>query len=237
MPGELWGRASRESCAPRAEPPPLQGWSRTGWTEVPDRHGGERADLDQLVSGFACSGRVWLASAVCKQCSSDSRPNARPEQAAQTAHPTHIINMSAFAALEAMEGDVNVEAVKEAQRQKAKEAKEAREREAAATKLRFEEMRTKGASNWADSDEDDDFFKSPPVSSARPAQPCAPARLPRGRLHLKHPGCLPRAEPSRCEWEWRRWRCRLERGGRASGLGVERHDGRAEGCVAEGPHR
>ena len=72
--------------------------------------------------------------------------------------------MSAFGALADCEGDHSeiVESKRKAKEQK----EELRQKEAAAAKVKFEELKLKaGMANWADSD-DEDMFKSPPVSYA-----------------------------------------------------------------------
>lgn len=71
--------------------------------------------------------------------------------------------MSAFAALSGFAGDDDIKAVQE---KRIKDEKEAKEREVEASKVRFDELRTRGTTNWGDSDDDDDFFKSPPKVNA-----------------------------------------------------------------------
>lgn len=71
--------------------------------------------------------------------------------------------MSSFAALNGFDGDA---ADLLAKRKKKEQADaEAREREAAATRARFDAIKNAGASNWADSDDEDDdaFFQSAPL--------------------------------------------------------------------------
>mmetsp|Transcript_70863 Transcript_70863/g.117733 ORF Transcript_70863/g.117733 Transcript_70863/m.117733 type:complete len:280 (-) Transcript_70863:23-862(-) len=68
--------------------------------------------------------------------------------------------MSAFAALAEFDGDTDVV---EQQREKQREVKALQQREQAQAKIRFEELKNRGVSNWADSDDDDDaFFESAP---------------------------------------------------------------------------
>jgi len=74
--------------------------------------------------------------------------------------------MSAFAALSGIGGDDDYAAL---QKKKVKSEKDAKEREAAASKQRFEDLRNRSATNWGDSDDDEDFFKSPPKCDIAPS--------------------------------------------------------------------
>eukprot|EP00308_Calcidiscus_leptoporus_P005133 CAMPEP_0119376840 /NCGR_PEP_ID=MMETSP1334-20130426/41592_1 /TAXON_ID=127549 /ORGANISM="Calcidiscus leptoporus, Strain RCC1130" /LENGTH=263 /DNA_ID=CAMNT_0007395533 /DNA_START=97 /DNA_END=888 /DNA_ORIENTATION=- len=70
--------------------------------------------------------------------------------------------MSAFAALTGIDGDTDVAA---AALKKKEDADREAEAEAQAARLRFDELKAKGLTNWADSDEDDDaFFSSAPLA-------------------------------------------------------------------------
>lgn len=70
--------------------------------------------------------------------------------------------MSAFAALAGIDGDTDVAA---AALKKREDADREAEAEAQAARLRFDELKAKGLTNWADSDEDDDaFFASAPLA-------------------------------------------------------------------------
>jgi membrane protein involved in colicin uptake len=76
--------------------------------------------------------------------------------------------MSGFAALTGFEGDSDD--VLAAQKRREAKQKAAAAAEAAATRARFDELKASaGATNWADSDEDDDaFFGNPPGLGAPP---------------------------------------------------------------------
>ena len=68
--------------------------------------------------------------------------------------------MSAFAALQGDDGDL--ESILAAKKKKEQVAQVARDREAQAARANFEDMKAKvGQANWADEDDEDDFYSLP----------------------------------------------------------------------------